>query len=62
MKRSENSKKLRKVNVEQITDLPEYLRYRLIGSNISLEQACKLLNYRPLREPNEESNLNNEEG
>lgn len=52
---------MRKVTVEQIIDLPEYLRYRLIGSNISLEQACKLLNYRSLKEKNDEINSNNED-
>jgi hypothetical protein len=50
---------MRKVTVEQIIDLPEYLRYRLIGSNISLEQACKLLNYRSLKEKNDEIDSNN---
>lgn len=39
---------MRKVGIEQISELAEYIRYRMIGSNIQLEQVCKYLDYRPL--------------
>lgn len=52
---------MRRVSIEQIIDLPEYLRYRLIGSNISLEQACKLLNYRSLKQEKCDGNQSEED-
>ena len=43
-KNSEHSKKMRKVNLEQISDLQEYLKFRMIGFGLNIEEAQKYFN------------------
>lgn len=42
-------------------DLPEYIRYRLIGLNLSIDQACKYFDYRPPAEERKDKTESEEE-
>lgn len=58
-KHSEGAKKLRKVTIEQISQLAQHIRYRLIGSNIQLDKACRYFDYRPLSRLEDEEKMRN---